>query len=218
MLWIVKAKDMKNRAQCRNTFCWRLVVLNYVYIRFAFLYLQGCDSLLVLVPCPILWRNPAYADLPKDQAIQNYQKAQFTDTLIDRVRRAVLHRMATTTSNDGKRFTSVQELRRSIVHEVVDTPATYADSWNVGAGTPFGLSHGFGQLSLTRPSSKGTSILSPVQRQPKHQSTPHVDNEMPNVLYVGASSRPGNGVPLVLIGAKLVAEQATALLRKQEKS
>lgn len=27
---------------------------------------------------------------------------------------------------------------------------------------------------------------------------------MDNVLMVGASSRPGNGVPLVLIGAKLV--------------
>jgi phytoene dehydrogenase-like protein len=153
-----------------------------------------------LVPCPTLLRNPANANLPKDQAIKNYQSAQFTDTSIDRVRHAVLYRMAATTNNkDGTRCTSVEELRRAILHEVVDTPATYADSWNVGAGTPFALSHGFNQLSLTRPSSKANNN----------------DGSMPNVLYVGASSRPGNGVPLVLIGAKLVAEQAMAALLTQ---
>jgi phytoene desaturase (3,4-didehydrolycopene-forming) len=160
-------------------------------------------------------RNAAFANLPKEKAIENYQETQFNDVLIDRVRRAVLHRMAATrSSKDGSmRCTSVDELRQAIVHEVVDTPATYADSWNVGAGTPFGLSHGFGQLSLTRPSSKGTSILSPFQKQQGG------DVDMSNVLYVGASSRPGNGVPLVLIGAKLVAEQATAALsRMQENS
>ena len=49
-------------------------------------------------------------------------------------------------------------------------------------------SHGFNQLSLTRPSAEC--------------------REIKNVLFVGASSRPGNGVPLVLIGAKSVAEKA----------
>jgi phytoene dehydrogenase-like protein len=205
--------------------CKKLFSLSYrfIVVTMARLFFhKGCDSLLVLVPCPTLLHNPAYANLPKDQAIEKYQNAQFTKPLIDRVRRAVLHRMAATTNNtDGSRCTSVGELRHCILHEVVDTPATYADSWNVGAGTPFGLSHGFGQLSLTRPSSKGTSILSPFQeRQPsQHQQQVDSDDAMPNVLYVGASSRPGNGVPLVLIGAKLVAEQAIAqLLLKQEKS
>ena len=51
----------------------------------------------------------------------------------------------------------------------------------------FKLSHGFGQLSLTRPSQQST---------------------MENVLFVGASTRPGNGVPLVLLGAEQVAEKA----------
>jgi phytoene dehydrogenase-like protein len=157
-------------------------------------------------------RNPAYANLPKEQAMEQYQKGQFTKPLIDRVRRAVWHRIAATTK-DGRRCISVEELQQCILHEVVDTPATYADSWNVGAGTPFGLSHGFGQLSLTRPSSKGTSILSPFQQQYSPQTA---DDDMPNVLYVGASSRPGNGVPLVLIGAKLVAEQAISQLMKQQ--
>ena len=54
-------------------------------------------------------------------------------------------------------------------------------------------SHGFAQLSLTRPGPKSTGL--------------------PNVLYCGASTRPGNGVPLVLIGAKQVAEKAVFSLR-----
>lgn len=49
-------------------------------------------------------------------------------------------------------------------------------------------SHGFAQLSLTRPGPESTGF--------------------PNVLYCGAGTRPGNGVPLVLIGAKQVAEKA----------
>ena len=75
---------------------------------------------------------------------------------------------------------------------MVDTPATYADQYNVAAGTPFALSHGLSQLSLTRPGSSS--------------------KDYPNVLFVGASSRPGNGVPLVLIGAKIVAEKALSKL------
>jgi phytoene dehydrogenase-like protein len=57
-------------------------------------------------------------------------------------------------------------------------------------------SHGFGQLSIMRP---GSDVP-----------------QNPNVLMVGASSRPGNGVPLVLIGAKLVSQKA--LQRLQELS
>ena len=53
---------------------------------------------------------------------------------------------------------------------------------------PTTQSHGFGQLSITRPAAEV--------------------KEVDNVLVVGASSRPGNGVPLVLIGAKLVGEKA----------
>ena len=48
-------------------------------------------------------------------------------------------------------------------------------------------SHGLGQLSVTRPSAESFS--------------------QENVLFVGASSRPGNGVPLVLIGAKMVSQK-----------
>ena len=39
-----------------------------------------------------------------------------------------------------------------------------------------------------------------------------------NVLFCGASSRPGNGVPLVLLGAKQVAEVAVKQLLSKKKA
>ena len=105
---------------------------------------------------------------------------QFDKRRIDQIREAVLGRMAA--------IESLRELHSLIVDEVYDTPATYADWYNVAAGTPFALSHGLMQLSFLRPGP--------------------VSAELSNVLFAGASSKPGNGVPLVLTGAKLVAEEA----------
>jgi len=143
---------------------------------------NGCDALLILVPCPTLLRNADVANLPREKALEFYRQ-QFDDEIVAKARKAVLKRLAAMNDNDE----SLKNLEAHIIHEVVDTPATYADQYNVAAGTPFALSHGFSQLSLTRPGAESD----------KH----------PNVLFVGASSRPGNGVPLVLLGAKLVAEK-----------
>jgi phytoene desaturase (3,4-didehydrolycopene-forming) len=149
---------------------------------------QGYDSIMVLVPCPTLQRKPEYACLPRDEAIQQY-KAQFDEVYISNLRQAVLKRFIA--------IESLANLEQHILNEVVDTPATYADQYHVGAGTPFALSHGFAQLSLARPGPKfglGKSH---------------------NVLYCGASSRPGNGVPLVLTGSKLVAQKAMSILKEE---
>lgn len=56
----------------------------------------------------------------------------------------------------------------------------------------FGLSHGLNQLSLLRPG-------------PQH---PTVNG----LWFCGASSRPGNGVPLVLIGARQVADNVLKVI------
>lgn len=140
---------------------------------------SGCDALLVLVPCKTLVRNEEYAQLPREMAIALY-KQQFDGEVISKAREAVLKRFAV--------MQSLQNLQDHIIDEVVDTPGTYADYYNVAAGTPFAMSHGFRQLSLTRPGAESWGL--------------------PNVLFVGAGSRPGNGVPLVLMGAKQVAEKA----------
>ena len=140
---------------------------------------KGCDSLMILVPCCTLKHDKDLAHLHRDESIKGYKK-QFDDEFISKVREKVLCRLG---ALDG-----LQELDSNIVDEKVDTPATYADYYNLAAGTPFALSHGFGQLSLTRPGQQSI-------------------NE-DNILYVGASTRPGNGVPLVLLGAKQVAKKA----------
>jgi len=149
---------------------------------------DGCDAIMILVPCCTLQRDPSLSTLSRQDSILAY-KEQFGDDLISKVRRTVLHRL--------ERLEGLQGMGTHIIDEVVDTPATYADDFNLAAGTPFALSHGFGQLSLTRP--------------------PHQSRELDNVLFTGASTRPGNGVPLVLLGAKQVARKAVdKLVRKRE--
>ena len=145
---------------------------------------SGCDSIMVLVPCRSLLRDEECCTMPRDQAIKKY-KEQFSNDVISKARQAVLHRLSVIESLKG--------LERDILEEVVDTPATWADKFHLAAGTPFALSHGFAQLSLSRPDPVSASLS--------------------NVLFCGASTRPGNGVPLVLIGAKQVAEKAVNRLK-----
>eukprot|EP00804_Cyclotella_cryptica_P014610 CCRYP_012648-RA/>CCRYP_012648-RA protein AED:0.10 eAED:0.10 QI:92/1/1/1/0.6/0.5/6/1526/676 len=139
----------------------------------------GHEAVTVLVPCQRLRRNRELASLSRDEAIKIY-KQQFDEKVVSKIREAVFARLAV--------VEGLKDLKEYIVHEVIDTPGTYADYYNLAAGVPFGLSHGLSQLSITRPSDQSSS----------HD----------NVMYVGASSRPGNGVPLVLIGAKAVASKA----------
>jgi len=143
----------------------------------------GCDSIMVLVPCKTLLRETDCANLSREEVMKRY-KEQFSDDTIDAARRAVLKRLSV--------LDSLKDLEQHIVNEVVDTPATWADQYHLAAGTPFALSHGFAQLSLTRPGPESSGLS--------------------NVLYCGASTRPGNGVPLVLLGAKQVAEKAESKL------
>lgn len=138
---------------------------------------------MVLVPCPPLTRIEDYASLPRAQALELYRE-QFDEAYICDVREAVLRRLEV--------VESLKQVRFNILDEVVDTPHSFADKYNVAAGTPFALSHGLAQLSITRPGA--------------------MSSHLPNVLFCGASSRPGNGVPLVLTGARLVAQKAVSML------
>ncbi len=62
-------------------------------------------------------------------------------------------------------------------------------------GAAFGLSHGLNQLALFRP-----ALQDPV---------------IQGLFFVGASTRPGNGVPLVMMGAQLAAERVMQHLNGQ---
>jgi phytoene desaturase (3,4-didehydrolycopene-forming) len=91
---------------------------------------EGCDSIMVLVPCRTLIREEEYSKMPRDQALALY-KDQFSESVIDQAREAVLTRMGA--------LESLQDLEELILDEVVDTPATWAEQFHVGAGTPFAM-------------------------------------------------------------------------------
>uniref|UniRef100_A0A6U4CWI0 Amine oxidase domain-containing protein n=1 Tax=Phaeomonas parva TaxID=124430 RepID=A0A6U4CWI0_9STRA len=81
----------------------------------------------------------------------------------------------------------MQDFEKHIVGEQVRTPADWGKLYNMNRGAVFGLSCKISQLSFLRPS-------------PRH---PNIDN----LYFVGASTRPGNGVPLVMTGARLLHER-----------
>src|SRR3569832_1572309 len=100
------------------------------------------DAILVLVPSETLYYEPECSRLPRDEALAKYRK-QFDAERIDQVRQDVLRRLAA--------VASLRDLQSHILDEVVETPATYAETYSVAAGSPFALSHGLAQLSITRP-------------------------------------------------------------------
>jgi phytoene desaturase len=71
------------------------------------------------------------------------------------------------------------------VRQVV-TPADWART-GLAAGTPFAAAHTFGQSGPLRPGNLA----------------PGLDN----VVFVGSGTRPGVGVPMVLVSARLAAER-----------
>ncbi|KAH5502214.1 hypothetical protein HBI24_105020 [Parastagonospora nodorum] len=74
-----------------------------------------------------------------------------------------------------------------IVDEVINTPPTWRTSFNLDRGAILGLSHSFFNVLSFRPKTKHPSIK--------------------DLYFVGASTHPGTGVPIVLAGAKLVTDQ-----------
>ena len=91
---------------------------------------------------------------------------------------------------------------RGVQHEFVYDPLTWQNKYNLKNGSVFGLSHGLLQLACFRPPTQ-----SGLPDTPWWADSPKIEN----LYFVGASTRPGNGVPLVLMG---VAVQAENILKK----
>ena len=83
------------------------------------------------------------------------------------------------------------DLAAHVEHESVTTPSEWKQKFNINHGAVFGLSHGLTQLAAFRP---------PVRTGIAPLDSPECDG----LHFVGASTRPGNGVPLVLMGVKVV--------------
>jgi phytoene desaturase len=86
-----------------------------------------------------------------------------------------------------ERKANILNIRQHVVYEKVKTPLDWLADYNLEEGAAFGIGHGIFQVGYFRP--------------------PLASKTLPNVYFVGASTRPGTGVPLVTIGAKLAAER-----------
>ncbi len=80
-----------------------------------------------------------------------------------------------------------KDIRPHIVSKTIYTPADWQDQYNLHRGSGLGLSHKMMQIGGFRPK--------------------NYDETFKNVFYVGASTIPGTGLPMVIISSKLVDER-----------
>lgn len=81
----------------------------------------------------------------------------------------------------------LEGLEERIVFEETLTPRDYRRIWNLAKGAAFGLSHNVTQVGYLRPHNRHRRYR--------------------NLYFVGASTHPGTGVPIVLLSAKLIEER-----------
>jgi phytoene desaturase len=80
-------------------------------------------------------------------------------------------------------------INENIIVKKIMTPSDWESEFNLYRGSGLGLSHGMMQVGGFRPS--------------------NTDEVFSNLFYVGASTIPGTGLPMVLISSKLVTERIT---------
>jgi phytoene desaturase len=101
------------------------------------------------------------------------------DALQARARSAVIHRLAASTG--------IIDLEQHLKFEVSYTPHDWLSLYNLAKGAAFGLSHNFMQVGYLRP----------------HNRHHHYGN----LYFVGSSTHPGTGLPMVLLSARLTTER-----------
>ena len=132
---------------------------------------DGKDTIVVLVPCGHLLEGQA------DRGLDPHS-AQDWDAMVARARDAVLETMQVRTGAD---------IRSHIYSEMVNTPSSWKETFNLDKGAILGLSHSFFNVLSFRPKTKHASIK--------------------DLYFVGASTHPGTGVPIVLAGSKITTSQ-----------
>ncbi len=117
------------------------------------------------------------------------------DALQAHARAAVIQRLAASAG--------MGDLERHLKFEVSYTPRDWFSIYNLAKGAAFGLSHNFMQVGYLRPHNR--------------------HNRYGNLYFVGSSTHPGTGLPMVLLSARLTTERilkdigapSSALIRKQ---
>jgi phytoene desaturase len=83
--------------------------------------------------------------------------------------------------------TGLPALRQHVVFERAFATPDFASQFNLANGSTFGLSHKIKQVGYMRPSNKA--------------------RDLGNMYFVGAGTVPGGGIPMVVIGSRLVTER-----------
>jgi len=79
------------------------------------------------------------------------------------------------------------DLQSNLLSKTVLTPVEWEEMFRLYRGSGLGLGHNMGQMAYLRPSNR--------------------DEKFDNLFYVGASTTPGTGLPMVVIGSKLTVQQ-----------
>ena len=79
------------------------------------------------------------------------------------------------------------DVKSNILTKTILTPIDWEQYFNLYRGSGLGLAHDLNQVGAFRPKNK--------------------DEQFPNLYYVGASTTPGTGLPMVVISSKLVTER-----------
>jgi len=79
------------------------------------------------------------------------------------------------------------DIKSNIITKTVLSPDDWASTLNLYKGSGLGLAHDINQVGAFRPKNK--------------------DEKLNNLYYVGASTTPGTGLPMVIISSKLVTER-----------
>ncbi len=79
------------------------------------------------------------------------------------------------------------DLKANTLTKTIWNPIDWQEKFNLYRGSGLGLAHGLNQIGGFRPANK--------------------DEELNNLYYVGASTVPGTGLPIVVIGSRLVVER-----------
>jgi phytoene desaturase (3,4-didehydrolycopene-forming) len=138
---------------------------------------EGRDSVIALVPVGHLLESKAVGSTGEPNG--GVRPDQDWAALVARARRAVL---STVTARTG-----AAPLEGSITHEIINDPFTWEAKFNLDKGSILGLSHSFFNVLALRPRTRAKGFK--------------------NAYFVGASTHPGTGVPIVLAGSKITAEQ-----------
>ncbi|HEV7466510.1 MAG TPA: phytoene desaturase family protein [Candidatus Dormibacteraeota bacterium] len=91
---------------------------------------------------------------------------------------------------DSLAHLGIPDARSRIVTERMVTPDDWRDLYNLRRGSTFGIAHDLFQVGVFRPANRHRKLR--------------------NLYFVGAATQPGGGVPMVFLGARLVAERVAA--------